>query len=119
MFESPPNIVVLGGLANDLKALEDVDDVIDTSAFDLQLMCDFVQFEGDLLSSLEVLDELLAEFLQALLLPVVREDFLLDDLLLDLLVLGGLPTAGHQENGLSKFNETVDEVLAGIRGISV
>lgn len=71
LLESPPNIVVLGSLADDLQAFKDVDDVVDTSPFNLELKGNFVQFEGDFFPPLEVLDELSAEFLQTLLLTVV------------------------------------------------
>lgn len=71
LLESPPNIIVLGSLSNHLEAFKDVNDVVDTSSLNFELVGNLVQFEGDFLPPLEVLDELSAEFLQALFLAIV------------------------------------------------
>jgi hypothetical protein len=93
LLEAAPNIIILGGLFDHLQALEDVHNVVDASALDLQLQRDAVELQNDAVPALEALDELLAELLQTLLLAVVAEDLLLELLLPREVVVALLRTA--------------------------
>lgn len=88
MGETPPNILVLGGLFDDLQALEDVDDVVDAPPLHIQVDLHLVQLQYHLALALVVFDELLAEGLQAPLFPVEGQDLQLEGLQLFLGVLG-------------------------------
>lgn len=63
--------MILASFADDVEALEDVDDVVDASAFDAQLQGHLVQFQQVAIAPLEVGDELAGELLQTFLLAVV------------------------------------------------
>ena len=62
-FESPPDIVVLRGFADNLQTLKDVYDIINPSAFHFKLSHDFVQLQQYFFSLFKVLDKPAAELL--------------------------------------------------------
>ncbi len=106
--KSAPNIVILCCLANDLKALVDVNDVINASSFHSKLQGYLIQFEDEACSALEVVDEAAAQLLQALLLSVVGEYLLPEKL--SARELFGAAAIPHEEDGASGGQKLCDEI---------
>jgi len=75
LFEASPDVVVLGCFAHYLKALEDVNYVVNTSSLNFKLYCYFIQLQNYFPPLLKVLDEFPTQLLKAFLLTIVREDF--------------------------------------------
>ena len=87
LSKSAPNIIIFGYLAHHLQTFENVDDIIDASAFDRQLYCNLVEFEEDFLPAFKVVYELATEFLKALFLAIVGQNLLFYHFLLKMVAL--------------------------------
>ena len=83
-----------------IQTLEDVDYVIHPPPFDFKKSCHILQIQDDIIVQLEVLDESLAQELQAFSLPIVCQYLVLQQFLLIPTFWRRRRRANHPEDGL-------------------
>jgi hypothetical protein len=77
--QTSPFVIIFSFFANNVQTFQNVDHIVDSSSFNTQSVCDFVQLNHIVSLALKMLDKFFGEFFQWFGLAIVAEDPVVDE----------------------------------------